>query len=127
MAAAQKVAAPSGEKGVEDAKKKVATEIGMLSSHLISFLCVLVSCPFFPTSKTYMVVDQIRKKKYLPLRASLHEAGDGIRKLRISAFRGDPQRAATDTKIALGKQGRVRELAEQFAAQAQRTLPLKRW
>jgi hypothetical protein len=37
--------------------------------------------------------------------------------LRIAAFRGDPHRAANDAKSALGKQGRVVELAKLFAAQ----------
>jgi hypothetical protein len=59
----------------------------------------------------------VRKKKNTPLQASIHEAGDGIKKLRIAAFRGEPQRAATETKAAIGKQGRVAELAKLFAAQ----------
>jgi hypothetical protein len=63
-------------------------------------------------------IDQVRKKKYTPLQSSIHDAGDGIRKLRISAFRGDPQRTATETKAAVANQGRVIELAKLFAAQA---------
>ncbi len=57
----------------------------------------------------------MRKKKYTPLLASIHDAGDGIRKLRISSYRGDPQRTATETKAAIAKQAKVVDLTKQFA------------
>lgn len=59
----------------------------------------------------------MRKKKNTPLLAAVYEAGDGIKKLRIVTFRAEPNRAETETKAALGKQNRVRELAKLFAAQ----------
>lgn len=64
-----------------------------------------------------MLPDEVRRKKYTPLQSTIHQANDGIRKLRISTFRGDPQ-VANVTKLAIAKQGKVVELAKQFAAQA---------
>lgn len=128
-------AAPVGEKEIEAAKKKVEAEIGVflgVSRHFtythISHLtphthALTLYLPLHHTLSTtithltHTLTDAVRKKKHTPLQASIHEAGDGIRKLRIAAFRGDPQRAATETKTALGKQGRVAELAKIFAAQ----------
>lgn len=60
----------------------------------------------------------VRKKKNTPLLAQIHDANDGIRKLRVAAFRAEPARFEPESKAALGSQKRVRELAKLFSEKA---------